>query len=81
MPLSLANRAADYGVVIDAPVRVDFARVMERARTVTRNARTGLEDWLAGLDNLTLIQGHARFNRAGHAARRRHAPDRIAHLP
>lgn len=57
----LARRAADYGVMIDAPVRIDFARVMDRARTVTRNARTGLETWIGGMDNITLIRGHARF--------------------
>ena len=57
----LARRAADYGVMIDAPVRIDFDRVMERARTVTRNARAGLEAWLGGMADLTLIPGHARF--------------------
>src|SRR3954453_5588481 len=57
----LARRAADYGVLIDAPIRIDFARVMERARTVTRNARAGLEAWIGGMDNVTLIRGHARF--------------------
>ena len=57
----LARRAADYGVMIDAPIRIDFARVMDRARTVTRNSRAGLETWIGGMDNVTLIRGHARF--------------------
>ena len=57
----LARRAADYGVMIDAPVRIDFEKVMARARTVTKNARNGLEAWLGGLDDVTLIRGHARF--------------------
>ena len=56
----LARRAADYGVMIEAPIRVDFGRVMERARTVTRNARAGLEAWIGGMA-VTLIRGHARF--------------------
>jgi pyruvate/2-oxoglutarate dehydrogenase complex dihydrolipoamide dehydrogenase (E3) component len=57
----LARRAADYGVMIDAPVRIDFAKVVERARTVTRNARAGLQAWIGGMDNVTSICGHGRF--------------------
>ena len=57
----LARRAADYGVMIDVPIRIDFEKVMARARTVTKNARNGLEAWLGGLDEVTLIRGHARF--------------------
>jgi pyruvate/2-oxoglutarate dehydrogenase complex dihydrolipoamide dehydrogenase (E3) component len=57
----LARRAADYGVMIDTPIRIDFNKVMERARTVIRNARGNLEAWIAGLENITLIRGHARF--------------------
>jgi pyruvate/2-oxoglutarate dehydrogenase complex dihydrolipoamide dehydrogenase (E3) component len=60
----LAHRAAYYGVRIHGSVEVDFARAMERARGVTRKARAGLEAWLGGLDNLTLIRGHARFESA-----------------
>ena len=63
----LARRAADYGVIIDAPIRIDFGKVMERARAVTRNARAGLEAWIGGIANVTLIRGHARFE----------APDRL----
>lgn len=57
----LTRRAADYGVMVDAPIRIDFGRVMERARTVTRNARAGVESWIGGMANVTLIRGHARF--------------------
>jgi pyruvate/2-oxoglutarate dehydrogenase complex dihydrolipoamide dehydrogenase (E3) component len=57
----LARRCADYGVMIDAPIRIDFTRVMERARNVTRTARGNLEAWIDGLENVSLIRGHARF--------------------
>ena len=57
----LARRAADYGVMIDGPIRIDFGKVMERARNVTRTARSNLEAWIGGIDNITLIRGHARF--------------------
>ena len=57
----LARRAADYGVIIDAPIRIDFDKAMERARTITRTSRGNLETWIGGLDNVALIRGHARF--------------------
>lgn len=57
----VAARAADWGVVIDGAARIDMPRVRDRARKVTMDAREGLEKWLGGLDNLTLIYGHARF--------------------
>ncbi len=57
----LARRAADFGVIVDAPVRVDLHAVHARAQQITLNARTGLEQWLNGMPGLTLIRGHARF--------------------
>jgi pyruvate/2-oxoglutarate dehydrogenase complex dihydrolipoamide dehydrogenase (E3) component len=57
----VARRAADYGVVLDAAVRVDMARVKARADAVTKNARGGLEKWLRSLPRCTLVLGHARF--------------------
>jgi len=56
----LARRAADLGIVVPE-VRVDFPKVMARARGVTENARAGLDRWLRGMENLTLVQGQARF--------------------
>ena len=57
----LARRGAEYGVMIDAPVRIDFARVKARADTVIHNARSGLRKWVEGMKGVTLIEGHARF--------------------
>ncbi|MDY0885693.1 FAD-containing oxidoreductase [Dongia soli] len=57
----LARRGADYGVTIESPVKIDMKRVKARADTVSRNARTNVEKWLRGMDNLTVITGHARF--------------------
>ncbi len=61
----VARRGADYGVLVDGPVRIDMARVKERAQTVARNARTGVEGWLKGVKGLTVINGHARFEAPG----------------
>lgn len=61
----MARRAADYGVTISAPVTVDMAAVMKRKDGIVEASRSGLRDWLGGTENLTLIEGHARFV-AGH---------------
>ena len=45
----------------DASVAIDMKRVQGRAETVRTNARTGVETWLRGMDGLTVIEGHARF--------------------
>src|SRR5690349_10512053 len=57
----LARRGADFGVVLDAPPRIDMARVHERADTVSRNARTNVETWLRGMNGCTVLTGAARF--------------------
>jgi pyruvate/2-oxoglutarate dehydrogenase complex dihydrolipoamide dehydrogenase (E3) component len=57
----LARRGAEYGVVLDGPVRIDMARVKARADAVSRNARTGVESWLRSMKGCTVLQGAARF--------------------
>jgi pyruvate/2-oxoglutarate dehydrogenase complex dihydrolipoamide dehydrogenase (E3) component len=56
----LARRAHDFGVSA-GPVGVDFAAVMARKDQVVGNSRSNLTAWLKGLQNCTLIEGHARF--------------------
>ncbi|MCX8281878.1 FAD-containing oxidoreductase [Phyllobacterium sp. 0TCS1.6C] len=57
----LARRGSDFGVTIDSPIRIDMARIRERAATVTQNARSGVENWLKGMERCTVVEGHARF--------------------
>ena len=57
----LARRGADYGVAIESPIAIDMKRVKARADAVSTKSRTDLETWLRGLDGLTVIDGHARF--------------------
>src|SRR5688572_18809627 len=57
----LARRSAEYGIAIDRPIKIDMKRVKARADAVSTNARTGVETWLRGMDGLTVIEGHARF--------------------
>ncbi|MER8898386.1 FAD-containing oxidoreductase [Mesorhizobium sp. M0676] len=58
---NLARRAGDFGVSISGKIAVDMKRVHQRAAKVTLDARSGLERWLIGIENCSLIQGHGRF--------------------
>ena len=58
----LARRAAEFGVVIDSPVTVDMARVKARKDEVAGASNAGVTAWIEGMDNVTLIRGHASFN-------------------
>ncbi len=56
----LARRGAEYGVGT-GDVTVDMAKVKARKDKVMTDDREGVESWLEGMDNCTLIRGHARF--------------------
>jgi pyruvate/2-oxoglutarate dehydrogenase complex dihydrolipoamide dehydrogenase (E3) component len=57
----LARRAAEFGVAIEGSIGIDMKRIKARADAVSTNARANLEAWLRGMDGLTVIEGHARF--------------------
>ena len=57
----LARRATDYGVSLGGEIAVDMKKVHARAAKITLDARSGLENWLTGMENCTVIRGHARF--------------------
>jgi pyruvate/2-oxoglutarate dehydrogenase complex dihydrolipoamide dehydrogenase (E3) component len=60
----VARNAAHWGVLAEGPVGVDMRRVRARAAKVTTDARARLESWLGGMEGLTLLHGHARFEDA-----------------
>jgi pyruvate/2-oxoglutarate dehydrogenase complex dihydrolipoamide dehydrogenase (E3) component len=60
----MARRAADFGVVIDGPIRVDMKQVKARKDAVSGRSRTGVETWLKTMANCTVYEGHARFESA-----------------
>jgi pyruvate/2-oxoglutarate dehydrogenase complex dihydrolipoamide dehydrogenase (E3) component len=57
----LVARAGDYGIAIDGPVTVDMRKVKARKDAVVNTARTNVEAWLRGMQNCTVMTGHARF--------------------
>ena len=56
-----ARRAGEYGVALEGAVRVDMKAVKARKDGVVRQSTEGLGKWIAGMKNVTLIHGHARF--------------------
>ncbi len=57
----LAERAAEYGVVLQGTPRVDMKVVKARKDAVVRASSGSLENWLRTLANVTVFDGHARF--------------------
>ena len=56
-----ARRGGEYGFS-RSDVTIDMPTVAARARKVILDSRKGNEDWLAGMPNVELIRGHARFD-------------------
>ena len=57
----IARRAAEYGVAISSSITINMKRVKERKDDVVRRSNEGLEKWLKSTENLTVYEGHARF--------------------
>jgi pyruvate/2-oxoglutarate dehydrogenase complex dihydrolipoamide dehydrogenase (E3) component len=64
----VAHRADDYGVTIGSSITIDMKKVKERKDGVVRQSSEGLEKWLRNTQNLTVCEGHARFE-DGHQVR------------
>ena len=60
----LARRAAEYGVEIGGPVRMNMARVKARKDAVAGGSSKSLEAWIRSFPNTTVYQGQARFSDA-----------------
>jgi pyruvate/2-oxoglutarate dehydrogenase complex dihydrolipoamide dehydrogenase (E3) component len=57
----LSRRGAEYGFAVGGNVQVDMKRVKARKDEVAGRSNRGVEEWIRGLTNCTVIQGHARF--------------------
>jgi pyruvate/2-oxoglutarate dehydrogenase complex dihydrolipoamide dehydrogenase (E3) component len=57
----LARRGAEFGFVVNGDVRADMKRIRARKDEISGRSNRGVEEWLRGLKNCTVIQGHARF--------------------
>jgi pyruvate/2-oxoglutarate dehydrogenase complex dihydrolipoamide dehydrogenase (E3) component len=60
-----ARRAIAFGVELPASqVLIDMHAVQARKESVVGASRSGLENWLGGMQNCTIFNGHARFESA-----------------
>jgi pyruvate/2-oxoglutarate dehydrogenase complex dihydrolipoamide dehydrogenase (E3) component len=57
----VARRGTEFGFVVNGDVRADMKRVKARKDEIAGRSNRGVEEWLRGLKNCTVIQGHARF--------------------
>jgi len=57
----VARNAAAFGVDIAGTVTVDMARVKARKDEIALASRKGVTGWLEGMEGLTFVRGHARF--------------------
>jgi len=57
----VARRGAEYGFNLTGDVRVDMKRVKKRKDQISGRSNKGVEENLRGLENCTVIEGHARF--------------------
>jgi pyruvate/2-oxoglutarate dehydrogenase complex dihydrolipoamide dehydrogenase (E3) component len=57
----LARRGAEFGFAVNGDVRADMKRVKARKDEISGRSNRGVEEWLRGLENCTVIPGHARF--------------------
>ena len=58
---ALARRAAEYGVMLDTPPRIDMHAVKARKDAIVEASRSGVTNWMANAKNVSVIHGHARF--------------------
>jgi pyruvate/2-oxoglutarate dehydrogenase complex dihydrolipoamide dehydrogenase (E3) component len=56
----MARRAADFGVQV-GKVEVDFAAAMDRMQSRVDTSRSGLESWIGGESNITLLREWGSF--------------------
>lgn len=60
----LARRAGEYGVTIGGPVVVDMKQVKARKDQISGQSSAGVEQWMRGLQDATVFEGHARLESA-----------------
>ncbi|HWO42163.1 MAG TPA: FAD-containing oxidoreductase [Candidatus Eisenbacteria bacterium] len=60
----VARSARGYGVMIGGAIHVDMKKVKERKDAVVRRSNEGVKKWLESTENLTVYEGHARFEDA-----------------
>jgi pyruvate/2-oxoglutarate dehydrogenase complex dihydrolipoamide dehydrogenase (E3) component len=58
----VARRGAEFGFDIGSEPVVDMARVHARQKAIANRSNEGVGKWIAGMDSVELIRGHARLD-------------------
>ena len=53
----MARRGADFGVVVQDPLRVDMKRVNARMKEISGQGNKGVTRWIESMENATLYRG------------------------
>ena len=61
----MARRGGDFGVTIAGAINVDMRKVKARKDGVVRQSNQGVTNWLKNMENLTVYEGHGRFESSG----------------
>lgn len=57
----LAKRGNEFGVEISGNIHINLKKVKARKDDLVESSTKGVEGWLKETENLTVIEGHARF--------------------
>ncbi len=57
----MARRAEQFGISTGGSVTVDMQKVKDRKDEVVSRSNQGVENWLKNMTNLTVYEGHGRF--------------------
>lgn len=60
----MARRCAEFGVSIGGEITVDMNKVKARKDEIVKQSNQGVTNWLRGMENLTVIEGHGRLESA-----------------
>ena len=58
---AFAQRAKEFGILIDGPIRADMKLIKARKDQVAGDSNQSVTKWLESMENVDLIRGHARF--------------------
>ena len=57
----MVRRGPEFGVMVEDAGRVDMKRVNARMKAISGQSSDNLTGWLEGMENVTVLRGHARF--------------------
>jgi pyruvate/2-oxoglutarate dehydrogenase complex dihydrolipoamide dehydrogenase (E3) component len=60
----MVRRASDFGITIDGSINVDMKQVKARKDGIVRQSNEGVTNWLKNMKNLSVYEGHGRFESA-----------------